>query len=77
LSAARYARAVFCSRSTHVYWSQPAYHSLIANNLVGDGATLQMGIGNIPNAVLSGLTHHKDLGIHTEVSSIRLTESYT
>lgn len=32
-------------------------------------ATLQMGIGSIPNAVLAGLTHHKDLGIHTEMFS--------
>ncbi len=37
--------------------------------LVEDGATLQMGIGNIPNAVLSNLTHHKRLGIHTEMFS--------
>jgi acyl-CoA hydrolase len=36
---------------------------------VSDGATLQMGIGNIPNAVLAGLSHHKDLGIHTEMFS--------
>ena len=43
--------------------------SLISNNLVADGATLQMGIGNIPNAVLTGLTHHKNLGIHTEMFS--------
>ncbi len=35
--------------------------------LIEDGATLQMGIGNIPNAVLSCLTNHKDLGIHTEM----------
>ncbi|KAG5459765.1 MAG: 4-hydroxybutyrate coenzyme A transferase [Olpidium bornovanus] len=32
--------------------------------LVPDGATLQMGIGAIPDAVLSGLHNHKDLGIH-------------
>jgi len=37
--------------------------------LVEDGATLQMGIGNIPNAVLSNLTNHKRLGIHTEMFS--------
>jgi acyl-CoA hydrolase len=37
--------------------------------LVEDGATLQMGIGNIPNAVLKNLTHHKRLGIHTEMFS--------
>lgn len=37
--------------------------------LIEDGATLQMGIGNIPNAVLKNLTNHKDLGIHTEMFS--------
>lgn len=39
----------------------------IAENLVSDGATLQMGIGNIPDAVLSQLTNHKDLGVHSEM----------
>ncbi|KAF7271656.1 hypothetical protein GWI33_015505 [Rhynchophorus ferrugineus] len=39
----------------------------IAENLVEDGATLQMGIGSIPDAVLSALTNHKDLGIHSEM----------
>lgn len=46
--------------------------------LIEDGATLQMGIGAIPNAVLSALTDHKDLGIHTEMFSdgvIPLVES--
>ncbi|EEB17172.1 4-hydroxybutyrate coenzyme A transferase, putative, partial [Pediculus humanus corporis] len=42
---------------------------LIAENLVENGATLQMGIGNIPDAVLLSLTNHKDLGIHTEMFS--------
>lgn len=37
--------------------------------LIEDGATLQMGIGNIPNAVLHNLTNHKRLGIHTEMFS--------
>lgn len=36
-------------------------------NLIEDGSTLQTGIGTIPNSVLEELTHHKDLGIHTEV----------
>jgi acyl-CoA hydrolase len=36
-------------------------------SLVEDGACLQMGIGAIPNAVLSQLGHHKNLGIHTEM----------
>lgn len=37
--------------------------------LVEDGATLQMGIGGIPNVVLNNLTNHKGLGIHTEMFS--------
>ena len=37
--------------------------------LIDDGATLQMGIGAIPNAVLKSLTSHKDLGVHTEMFS--------
>lgn len=37
--------------------------------LIENGATLQMGIGAIPNAVLSCLTNHKDLGIHSEMFS--------
>ena len=38
-------------------------------SLVDNGATLQMGIGNIPDAVLSSLSDHKNLGIHTEMFS--------
>jgi acyl-CoA hydrolase len=38
-------------------------------NLVEDGATLQMGIGAIPNNVLKNLGNHKDLGLHTEMFS--------
>lgn len=38
-------------------------------SLIDDRSTLQMGIGNIPNAVLSRLTNHKDLGLHTEMFS--------
>lgn len=37
--------------------------------LVPDGATLQMGIGSVPDAALSQLTNHKNLGIHTEMFS--------
>ncbi|KAL4710810.1 hypothetical protein ACJJTC_010933 [Scirpophaga incertulas] len=43
---------------------------LIGENLVDNGATLQMGIGNIPDAVLSALKDHKDLGIHSEMFSV-------
>lgn len=37
--------------------------------MIEDGATLQLGIGNIPNAVLNNLANHKDLGLHTEMFS--------
>ncbi len=37
--------------------------------LIEDGSTLQMGIGAIPDAVLSCLGGHKGLGIHTEMFS--------
>lgn len=36
-------------------------------SLIEDGATLQMGIGSIPNAVLGNLGGHRRLGIHTEM----------
>jgi acyl-CoA hydrolase len=56
-------------------------HHAIGKNvasLIEDGATLQLGIGGIPDAVLLELTQHKDLGIHTEMlsdSAIPLIES--
>jgi hypothetical protein len=37
--------------------------------LVEDGATLQMGIGGIPDAVLGRLGNKVDLGVHTEMFS--------
>jgi acyl-CoA hydrolase len=46
--------------------------------LIEDGATLQLGIGGIPDAVLLELAHHRDLGIQTEMlsdSAISLIES--
>mmetsp|Transcript_4411 Transcript_4411/g.6237 ORF Transcript_4411/g.6237 Transcript_4411/m.6237 type:complete len:499 (-) Transcript_4411:50-1546(-) len=66
-----------------VYHDKPLYSSgskassaadvaigkLIAEHLVADGACLQLGIGNIPNAVLSQLRNHRDLGIHSEMFS--------
>ena len=47
-------------------------HTRIAEyiaELIPDGATMQMGIGAIPDAVLQFLYHKKDLGIHTELFS--------
>jgi acyl-CoA hydrolase len=38
-------------------------------SLIEDGATLQMGIGSIPDQVLQNLNSHKHLGIHTEMLS--------
>ena len=38
-------------------------------SLIDDRSTLQMGVGVIPNAVLSRLTNHKNLGLHTEMFS--------
>jgi acetyl-CoA hydrolase len=40
-----------------------------AAELIEDGSTMQMGIGEIPDAVLASLQNHKDLGVHTEMFS--------
>ncbi len=37
--------------------------------MIPNGATLQMGVGSIPDAVLQNLGGHRDLGIHTELFS--------
>jgi len=45
-------------------------HRAIARNVAGlipDGATIQTGIGGIPEATLALLGNHKDLGIHSEM----------
>jgi 4-hydroxybutyrate CoA-transferase len=47
-------------------------HHAIGKNVAGlieDGATLQLGIGAIPDAVLLELGSHQDLGLHTEMLS--------
>jgi acyl-CoA hydrolase len=38
-------------------------------SLVEDGATLQVGIGTIPDAVLAALSGHRHLGLHSEMWS--------
>lgn len=43
-------------------------------DLIENGSTLQMGIGGIPDAVLSFLENKKDLGIHTEMFSDGIIE---
>lgn len=42
--------------------------------LIDDGATLQMGIGTIPDSILASLHNKRDLGIHTEMLSDGVTE---
>jgi acyl-CoA hydrolase len=37
--------------------------------LIPDGATLQMGIGGVPDAILPYLMNHRDLGVHSEMFS--------
>lgn len=41
---------------------------------ISDGATLQIGVGRIPDAVGTLLYDHKDLGVHTELFSVSLME---
>ncbi|MFX1283660.1 MAG: GNAT family N-acetyltransferase [Promethearchaeota archaeon] len=46
--------------------------------LIGDGSTLQIGIGSVPNAVLKYLSNRENLGIHSEMitdSVLELIES--
>jgi acyl-CoA hydrolase len=75
--------AIHYRKFTHMVWHDaplPTIHAEAPNEielaigkhvagLVEDGATLQMGIGSIPNAVLLALGNHKGLGIHTEMFS--------
>lgn len=59
------------SKLEPAHFSEPSpIEAAIGRNcaaLIEDGATLQMGIGAIPNAVLAQLGGHKNLGIHTEM----------
>ena len=45
-------------------------------DLIDDGATLQLGIGGIPNAITHFLKNHKDLGIHTEMFNDGMVDLY-
>jgi acyl-CoA hydrolase len=44
-------------------------------DLIEDGATLQLGIGGIPDAVLAALKDRRDLGVHTEMVSDGVIEA--
>ncbi len=52
------------------------HHAIAAftAELIEDGATLQLGIGAIPNAVVAALHDRRDLGIHSEVISDGVVE---
>lgn len=41
--------------------------SKFITEMIPDRATLQVGVGGVPNAVCAGLVNHKDLGIHSEL----------
>jgi acyl-CoA hydrolase len=45
-------------------------------DLIPDGATLQLGIGGIPNAVGKRLVHKRDLGVHTEMINDAFMDLY-
>ena len=45
-------------------------------DLVEDGSTIQLGIGEIPNAAAMSLQNKKDLGVHTEMMVDSMMELY-
>lgn len=55
---------------------EKAIGEIIAGNLIDDGATLQLGIGAIPDACLLALKGHKNLGIHSEMFSDGVMDLY-
>lgn len=66
-----------CSSELPISKEEEQIGKIIAE-LIEDDSTLQMGIGNIPNAVLNSLKGHKNLGIHSEMfadGAIDLIES--
>lgn len=57
---------------THIIPEPSDIERRIGENIAGlveNGATLQMGIGAIPNAALQAMANHRELGIHTEMFS--------
>jgi acyl-CoA hydrolase len=44
--------------------------------LIGDGATIQLGIGGIPNAITAYLLERRDLGVHTEMFTDGMVDLY-
>ena len=48
---------------------EPSEAQCTVAQLVADGATLQLGIGSVADAVLAELRGHRSLGVHTEMFS--------
>jgi len=44
------------------------------SRLIGDGATLQIGLGSLPDAILESLTGKKDLGVHSGTIGDRVAD---
>ncbi len=44
--------------------------------LIEDGATIQLGIGGVPNAIAASLTERRDLGVHTELFTDGMVDLY-
>ncbi len=59
--------ALLLEAGTHPAAPEDEIIGKAVSELIRDGATLQLGIGGIPNAVCRYLVNHKDLGIHTEL----------
>jgi acyl-CoA hydrolase len=66
---------IYCAKNKPLNAEEKQIGHYVAS-LVEDGATLQMGIGSIPDAVLAKLGTHKNLGIHTEMFSDGLVDLY-
>jgi acyl-CoA hydrolase len=59
---------VHTSREPAEHYAAAPASTAIADHVAGlveDGATVQVGIGSMPSAVLSALTGHRDLGVHS------------
>jgi 4-hydroxybutyrate CoA-transferase len=63
-----------CELRKHAGGEETAAIGRNVASLIEDGACLQLGIGGIPDAVLSNLGDRKDLGIHTEMCSDNVIE---
>ncbi|MEC4113792.1 acetyl-CoA hydrolase/transferase C-terminal domain-containing protein [Myroides pelagicus] len=66
--AVEYHTPIYAQKLAEITATEAKIGDYVAS-LIEDESTLQMGIGSIPNAVLSRLGSHKNLGLHTEMFS--------